>query len=332
MTAMNSSDGAMRPAELAQPGQDDPSEPERSTPGRPAETHGGESGPSLIGRITSWAFGNGGENIETGGETSEEQPILAGASPAERAMLLNIVKMRDLRVLDVMTPRADITAVSVDDGLDSVIDAFRTDSLSRLPVYRETLDDPIGFVHLKDIALTYGFGCETTEAFKLSEHIRTALFVPASMRAAVLLQQMQLKRVHMALVIDEFGGVDGLVTIEDLVEQIVGDIEDEHDEADLAEWIEESPGVFNVSARAEIIEDVEEAIGHRLRPDDWEEEADTIGGLVFMIANRVPARGEVIMHPDGHEFEVTDADPRRINRIRMILDGAESLATQAAAE
>nr|WP_234455404.1 hemolysin family protein [Thermohalobaculum xanthum] len=251
---------------------------------------------------------------------------MAGLSDAERAMIANILRLRDLRVVDVMTPRADIVAVGVDSTLDTVDEAFKEGSLSRLPVFRETLDDPLGFVHLKDLAIAYGLGRTATDAdFDLRKHIRTALFVPPSMRIAALLQKMQGSRVHMALVIDEFGGVDGLVTIEDLVEQIVGDIEDEHDEEEIAHWREESPGVYLIDARADIAE-FEEAEGVSLRLPDWEEDVDTLGGLVFMLTGRVPARAEVISHPAGHEFQVVDADPRRIKRLRLILHGA----TQAA--
>lgn len=284
---------------------------------------------SFISRIGRWAgFGSGTQNGE-GESPADEASQLPAATPVERAMILNVVRMRDLRVDDVMTPRADIVAVSEEDDLDRVVAAFQEGGFSRLPVYRETLDDPIGFIHLKDVALGFGFGCSPDVRFAVNEHLREALFVPESMRATQLLQQMQLRRVHMALVIDEFGGVEGLVTIEDLVEQIVGDIEDEHDEATMLEWRSEGPGVFNVDARAEIAS-FEEAIGLRLRAEDWEEEADTLGGLVFMLASRVPTRGEVIAHPDGHEFQVIDADPRRIKRIRVVLAGATAPQRTAA--
>lgn len=248
-------------------------------------------------------------------------PVFADSTPAERAMVMNILRLRERRVIDVMTPRADIVAVPVDATLPDVVAAYEQGSLSRLPVYRETLDDPMGFVHLKDIALTYGVGAQRdAKEFRLTDHIRKALFVPPSMRIAALLQRMQAARVHMALVIDEFGGVDGLVTIEDLVEQIVGDIEDEHDSEELDQWSEESPGVYAINARADVRE-FEEAEGVHLLPPDWEEEVDTFGGLVFMLTGHVPARGEVIAHPSGHEFEITDADPRRIKRLRLTLAG-----------
>ncbi len=253
-------------------------------------------------------------------------------SVAERAMLMNVLKLRDLKIVDVMVPRADIIALSVDSNLDEVKEAFRTASLTRLPVYRETLDDPIGFVHLKDLAFTLGFGEDGgVEAFRLQDHIRRMLFVPPSMPTSALLKRMQATRIHMALVVDEFGGVDGLVTIEDLVEQIVGDIEDEHDEAQEEEVVEERPGVWLCDARVEI-PDFEQASGVSLTPEDWEEDVDTLGGLVFMLSNRVPERGEVIAHPEGYEFEIVDADPRRIKRLRVALSGVGAAAGKTAAE
>ncbi|MEM6974548.1 MAG: hemolysin family protein [Pseudomonadota bacterium] len=285
-----------------------------------------------------WRLGTGGsgraaERLAGSDETTElEQlgPAFAESTDAERRMVGNILRLRDLRVIDVMTPRADIVSVAEDADLDTVMAAFTGGFLSRLPVYRETLDDPIGFVHLKDLALTYGVGCAAdTPNFSLAPHIRDALFVPPSMRIAALLQKMQGSRVHMALVIDEFGGVDGVVTIEDLVEQIVGDIEDEHDEDEAALWREEAPGVWNVSARADIAE-FEEATGLPLRPGDLAEDADTLGGLVFTLTGRVPVRAEVIEHPDGHEFQVIDADPRRIKRLRLTAAGASSGSVSSA--
>lgn len=278
-----------------------------------------------LGRWVMSAFGNG--NGEHHHEDDEEEgfalgPAFRQSTDAERAMVVNILRLRDLRVADVMTPRADIVAVSEDADLETVMAAFSEGFLSRVPVYRETLDDPIGFVHLKDLALAYGVGrVSDAPAFELARHVRTALFVPPSMRIAALLQKMQGARVHMALVIDEFGGVDGIVTIEDLVEQIVGDIEDEHDEDEATPWREESPGVWLVNARADIGE-FEEAAGVSLRPQDWEEDVDTLGGLVFMLTGRVPVRAEVIAHPEGHEFQVIDADPRRIKRLRLTLAGS----------
>ncbi len=256
--------------------------------------------------------------------------VLHELGATERAMILNILRLRDQRVSDVMTPRADIVAVAADASLDEVMAAFEKGSLSRLPVYRGTLDDPLGFVHLKDLALAYGVGrARPGRRFQLTDHVRRALFVPPSMRVTALLQRMQAERIHMALVIDEFGGVDGLVTIEDLVEEIVGEIEDEHDTGDDEQWREEAPGVYIVSARAEIRE-FEDMEGVELMPADWEEEVDTFGGLVFMLGGRIPAKGEVIPHPAGHEFEVIDADARRVKRLRLTLKGAGHAGTDGA--
>ena len=258
----------------------------------------------------------------------------AGETASERALLTNIRTMRGQRVDDIMIPRADIVAIDAAATLEELTEAFREGSHSRLPVYRETLDDPIGFIHVKDVALARGFAPEAGAApaaaipFLIEDFIRPMLVVPPSMLTARLMQRMQQRRVHMALVIDEYGGVDGLVTIEDLVEQIVGDIDDEHDEEDEAFWRREAPGIWVANARAELAAFEAEA-GVDLLADDLDEEVDTLGGLVFMLSNRVPERGEVIRHPDGHEFEVIDADPRRIKRLRVRLADAER-ATPAA--
>jgi magnesium and cobalt transporter len=209
-----------------------------------------------------------------------------------------------------------------------VVAVFQESELSRLPVYSETLDQPLGLVHLKDLALKYGFGAPA-DAFDLAGLIRPLLYAPPSMPIWVLLQKMQAARIHMALVIDEYGGVDGLVTIENVLEQIVGDIADEHDEAESQLWAEEAPGVFLAQARMDL--DAFEAMaGVRLAPPELAEEVDTLGGLVIRLAGRVPVRGEVVPHPDGHEFEVVDADARRINRVRVRLAAADRAPAEAA--
>lgn len=308
--------------------QTEPSEDGES--GEVPEPRTTEDNPSLLGRLLGWSSGgmNGADVTATGPQALG--PAFQNSPPAELAMVTNILRLRELRVMDVMTPRADVVAVSQDATLDEVIQTFQQGSLSRLPVYRETLDDPQGFVHLKDLALNYGFDCvEDAQGFTLSDHVRPALFVPPSMRIAALLQKMQQGRVHMALVIDEFGGVDGLVTIEDLVEQIVGDIEDEHDTEEGAAWIAEADGAWLVQARADI-RAFQEASGLSLLPTEWEEEIDTLGGLVFMLASRVPTRGEVILHPDGYEIEIVDADPRKIKRLRLRNGNGGAVVGQAA--
>ncbi len=223
--------------------------------------------------------------------------------------------LHKMRVIDVAMPRADIISVSNDLTLPELIDVFRESGHSRLPVYADTLDEPIGMIHLKDVALKHGFNGQKTK-FKLDALVRPLIFAPPSMPLGVLLQKMQTDRLHMALVIDEYGGVDGLVTIEDLVEQVVGEIADEHDALEDASWEEEKPGVYLVQARASL-EEFEKVIGVDLLSDTDDEEIDTIGGLAFMMTGRVPARGEVISHPSGFEFEVVDADPRRLKTLRV---------------
>ena len=322
-------DGSPRPrAESEAEAGAEGADPSERSPGAQAPVSGLTG---WIRRFFGWNGSAEADGDDPAGDPNALGPAFRSGSPAELAMVHNILRLRDLRVEDVMTPRADIEAVAEDDTLENVVAAFETGGYSRMPVYRETLDDPLGFVHLKDLALSYGFGRNGDAAgFHLGDHVRTALFVPPSMRIAALLQKMQGERVHMALVIDEFGGVDGLITIEDLVEQIVGDIEDEHDiDAAKDAWHPESDGVYLVNARADIRE-FEEAEGLNLIPDEWDEDVTTLGGLVFMIANRVPTRGEVILHPNGYEFEIVDADARRIKRMRVSRSDATVQIPQAA--
>jgi magnesium and cobalt transporter len=223
--------------------------------------------------------------------------------------------LTDLRVDDVSVPRADIVAVSNDLKLDELLKVFRDSGYSRLPVYNDTLDKPEGLLHLKDLALTHGFNGKVTR-FSMKRMLRPILYVPPSMTIGVLLQKMQAERIHMALVIDEYGGVDGLVTIEDLIEQIVGEIEDEHDTEEDVLWSEEKPGVYMCQARVPL-EEIQKVLNVDLTSEADDEDIVTLGGLVFMMIGRVPVRGEVIKHPDGFEFEVVDADPRRIKKLRV---------------
>lgn len=223
-----------------------------------------------------------------------------------------------LRVDDVMTPRADVVAVDIATPFAELVAQFIESEHSRLPVYRDTLDDPVGVVHIKDIFKMLAGPHRRPEDSELVLHRlrREVLYVPASMRAADLLLRMQSTRIHMALVIDEFGGTDGLVTLEDLVEAVVGDIADEHDEAEVSGVVERPGGVFEADARAPL-EDLESAMGQDLAPPDLDEEIDTVAGLVTALAGRVPQRGEVIAHVGGFDFEVMDADPRRVKRVRV---------------
>jgi CBS domain containing-hemolysin-like protein len=238
---------------------------------------------------------------------------------------------KTLRIDDVMTPRADIVAVEIDCPFEDLLARFLEAEHTRMPIYRETLDDPVGQVHVKDV-----FKMLVDEDLRpapdepvLRRLRREVLYVPGSMRAADLMVRMQASRIHMALVIDEFGGTDGLVTLEDLIEAVVGDIDDEHDEAARAQIVARPGGVFEADGRAPL-EDLEAAVGASLAPSDLEEDIDTVAGLVSALAGRVPQRGEVIVHPDGFDIEITDADPRRVKRVRLRQPPKPALAGEAA--
>ena len=250
----------------------------------------------------------------------EESLLLAGRGPISEAPR-GLMNLRRMRVEDVAIPTAEIVAVPNTISKDDLVGIFRDTGMTRIPVYEGTLDTPTGFVHLKDFALIHGFNGGTTE-FDLEAMLRPLLFGPPSMPIGVLLTKMQTERRHMALVIDEYGGVDGLVTIEDLIEQVVGEIEDEHDTDEDKTWVKEKPGQYIALAKTPL-EEFEAEIGQSLTDHEEvdEEEIDTLGGLVFMLSGRVPTRGEVVSHPDGPEFEVVDADPRRIKRLRVRLPG-----------
>ncbi|MGE0722983.1 MAG: hemolysin family protein [Alphaproteobacteria bacterium] len=239
----------------------------------------------------------------------EAQPI----DSHERTLIANVLKLRDETARDVAVPRADIVAVDVSTSFPALVKRFAEEQHSRLPVYRGTLDEVVGMVHVKDVLAFLDAGKQP----RLENFVRRVMFVAPSTRVIDLLQQMRLSRLHMALVVDEFGGIDGLVTIEDLVEQIVGEIDDEHDVgATPHEVVERPDGSFLVDGRADVA-DVEAKTGAPLRVAAEEDDVDTVGGLVASIAGRVPARGEIIRHDSGTEFEVLDADPRRIRRLRL---------------
>lgn len=222
-----------------------------------------------------------------------------------------------LRLEDVAIPRADIIAVPQNISLAELAKVFKHSSYSRLPVYKKQLDNPVGFIHLKDLALKYGFN-GAKKGFSMKGMLRPLLYAPPSMAIGVLLENMQASHIHMALVIDEYGGVDGLLTIEDLVETVLGEIVDEHDTEEGVLWTEEAPGVFLVHSRA-LLTEFESVLGAGAGAltDGNDEEVDTLGGLVIMTTGRVPAIGEIVQHSSGVEFEVVDADPRRIKRLRV---------------
>ena len=259
--------------------------------------------------------GRGGESLR---DTVEE--LLEGyeadgerLSDTERSMLVNLLEFGELRVDDVMVPRADIVALEESTSLEGVVEQVRKEGHSRLPVYRETLDDVIGMIHVRDLLDCWG---AEPPGPALSTLVRQVLFVPPSMPVLDLLIKMRSSRIHMALVVDEYGGIDGLATIEDLVEPIVGEIWDEHDTEDQDHLVERPGGVLEASART-TVEELEERTGFDLLPEEREEDIDTLGGLVVDMLGRVPARGELIRHESGLEFEIVDADPRRIKRLRV---------------
>lgn len=252
-------------------------------------------------------------------DNDSEAPATPAPETAAAAGLPGIGNLRRMRVGDVAIPKVEIVAVPEGITRDELVAVFREQGYSRLPVFKDTLDTPLGLIHLKDLALEYGFGAASSR-FSVKKLLRPLLFVPPSMPIGVLLQKMQVQRIHMALVIDEYGGVDGLVTLEDLIEQVIGEIEDEHDEAEGGFWKLEKPGQWVVLARAPV-KDFEAEIGMTLADPEEEQEIDSMGGLVFMQIGRVPARGEVVKGENGVEYEIVDADPRRIKRLRVRLPG-----------
>jgi magnesium and cobalt transporter len=241
----------------------------------------------------------------------------------EQALIANVLRLRGTTADDVMIPRADIIAMAHDVTLDEAIAQIRTEGHSRLPVYREQLDEIIGMIHIKDVFAYVG----RPEAFRLEAILRRPLLVAPQIPVLDLLLQMRQAHMHLALVVDEYGGIDGLVTIEDLVETIVGDISDEHDEIHGPLVTERGDGSLDMDGRLPV-EDFEARLGPVLSEDEREADIETVGGLVFMLAGRVPTKGEVIGHPSGFEFRVLDADARRIRRLRVrrtpVATGAEA--------
>lgn len=256
---------------------------------------------------------NGGESLRDTIEELIEQENTENSEAGEEIVFLrNVLRLRDLAANDVMVPRADIVGVEIDTPLDALTSLMSGSAHSRMPVYRETLDDAVGMVHIKDVVAWQG----SAETFTIAKILRRILFVAPSMPILELLLQMRVSRTHMALVVDEFGGTDGLVTIEDLVEEIVGEIQDEHDPDVAPMMADRADGSIEADARVAIA-DFEARIGSLLTPAERQADIDTLGGLVFTLAGRVPSRGEVVRHPSGAEFEVLDADPRRIKRLRV---------------
>jgi CBS domain containing-hemolysin-like protein len=315
------------------------------------EKQHGSPGPGLFDRLRS-LLGLGPASVRDDIQDALETPSTDGDfSPLERAMLQNVLALHEVRVEDIMIPRADIIAVPLDALLPEVLSVFRTAGHSRLPVHAENLDDPRGMVHIRDfldfiagLEMGFGAGNLTDDAsaapptdrrrfqnmtLRDAGILRPVLFAPPSMPALDLLVKMQTSRTHMALVIDEYGGTDGIASIEDIVEVIVGDIEDEHDEAESLQIETTGQGQFVVDARASL-DDVAQAIGKAVAEITDAEDIDTLGGLITSLAGHVPLRGEILSH-DGIEFEVLDADPRRVKRVKITL-AAQAASSESEAD
>ena len=264
--------------------------------------------------FSSNIFKNGSlkENIETVLDTVKKDD--ENISKQERLMLLNILKIDQIRSMDIMIPRADIGAVEVNDSFEKVLEVFIKESHSRVPVYEKNLDNIIGMIHIKDL-VKYQSNENFEQGF-LRKIIRDVVEIPPSMPVLDLLMKMQLTRLHMGIVIDEYGGTDGLVTIEDVIEEITGEIEDEHDEQNMPTLIKTSPNSFKASARAKI-EDFQKLSKINLLNVHDNEDVDTLGGLVIATVGRVPQRGEIIKHESGLIFEIIDADPRKIKLLKI---------------
>ena len=291
-----------------------------------ADTGGSGDTPTLLKRLSNFLRGDTAaeaqirETIEDAIEQSERN---AEISAPERKMLSNLLKFGDLRVSDVMIPRPDIVAVDEGMSLADFVAFFRDVQHSRVPVYRETLDDPTGLVLIKDV-LGYleaqDDGSFRWKSGAIAQVKRPLLFVPPSMPLLDLLLKMQTAHTHLALVIDEYGGTDGLVSIEDIIEEIVGDIADEHDE-EMQQVRKVEDGIYLADARIDL-DDFAEQTGLALTPDEADPDVETLGGLIVSQLGRVPQRGEIVTHPSGIEFEILEADPRRIKRVRLRVPAA----------
>jgi CBS domain containing-hemolysin-like protein len=255
------------------------------------------------------------EHEEEAAEEGETEDDDGDLSAPERVMLKNLLHFSETRVDDVMVPRSDILGLRDTASFDEAVAALAEHGHSRMPVYKDTLDNIIGMIHVKDIFAVLAEGKERPDS--LEPFIRQPRYVPQSMGVMELLEEMRRTRTHLAIVIDEYSGTEGLVTIEDLVEEIVGEIEDEHDDEPEALFSEIAPGIWEADARTEL-DDIAEAIDAKLAEVD--EDVDTLGGLAFVIAGQVPQPGETLLHEEsGWKIEVVDADERRVTRVRLYM-------------
>jgi CBS domain containing-hemolysin-like protein len=269
-------------------------------------------------------FGDDGETTlreeieEAIDEAEESRPVAGDLTPVERQMLRNLLHFGDETAGDICVTRGDIIAVPATISFDDLVHAFAEAEHSRLPVYGESLDEIVGMVHIKDVFIA---NVDENRDRSLSALMRTPLFVPESMGVLDLLARMRAERIHLAIVVDEFGGTEGLVTIEDVVEEIVGEIEDEHDTEESGGLLTQlGDGLWEADARVEL-EELAETIDGRLV---WEEdEVDTLGGLMFLLAGHIPAKGETVPHPSGWLLEAVDSDPKKILRVRLHAPSAD---------
>lgn len=266
----------------------------------------------LLGRAGHSVRDSIAELVQQSANATAEEGVLPELDRQERALIANVLRLRGTTVDDVMIPRADIVAMAVDVTLEQALEQIRREGHSRMPVYREQLDEIVGMVHIKDVFSYIG----RADAFELEALLRRPLLVAPQLPVLDLLLQMRHARVHLALVVDEYGGIDGLLTIEDLVEEIVGDIADEHDEIQGPMITERPDGALDIDARLSI-EAFEVRLGAVLTEEERGTDIDTVGGLVFTLAGRVPSRGEVVSHSSGTEFRILDSDARRIRRLRV---------------
>jgi CBS domain containing-hemolysin-like protein len=282
------------------------------------ETRQGDDGGSRLWRgIQHLIFGDDAEptlrdQIEEAIEEAEDsRPVAGDLSPNERQMLRNLLHFGDLTAGEIAVTRGDIIAVPSTISFDELVRAFAEAGHSRLPVYGESLDQVVGMVHVKDVFIA---SVEQDRERSLEALMREPLFVPESMGVLDLLARMRADRIHLAIIVDEFGGTEGLVTIEDVVEEIVGDIEDEHDEAEAGMLTLLDDGLWEADARLEL-EELQRTVDPRLTAED--DEVDTLGGLIFLMAGHIPEQGECVTHPSGWKLEAVDSDPRRIIRVRL---------------
>ncbi|MBB3811003.1 hemolysin family protein [Pseudochelatococcus contaminans] len=322
---------------------------DRSPPSKSDESGSGREGDSWIDRLlTGLGLRNDTSVREALEDALEEGSTGSDFTAQERSLLQNVLDVNGLRVVDTMVPRADIIALHEDVSLAEAIRAFRDAGHSRLPVYGESLDDPRGMVHIRDFLefiaerggaafitaegeLPTRLDIDLTTPLSQAAVLRPVLYVPPSMPVMDLLVRMQATRTHMALVIDEYGGTDGLISMEDIMEMLVGNIEDEHDREEIPEITQTGPRSYVIDARADL-DDVAQATGFDFDTIEVSEEVDTIGGLIVTLAGRVPEAGERIAGPFGLVFDILDADSRRLKRLRLSLGGEDSVAPLLAAE